>query len=245
VIDESARLDRSSPVPLYQQLAEQLHGAIETGALSVGGRLGNEIRLAERFGVSRATMRRAIEQLVGAGAVVRKRGVGTSVVDGWISRPIRLTSLFDDLASEGQKPDTTVLVNEVIPASTEVASILNIAVGQPVLHLRRLRGVNGDPLAVLNNYVATHLIDLRDTDFSRIGLYPALRAVGVRPSMARQRIGAREGTPEECTLLDEPAGGALLTMDRITHSDTGRPVEWGRHIYRPDRYAFTVTLTAG
>ena len=244
-MDESVSLDRSSPLPLYQQLAEQIHGAIETGALTVGGHVGNEIRLAERFGVSRVTMRRAIEQLVGTGAVVRKRGVGTSIVDGRISRPLQLTGPFDDLISQGQQPDTTVLVSEVIPASTEVAANLTIAVGQPVLHLRRIRGVNGDPLAVLNNYLATHLIDLRDSDLSRIGLYAALRAVGVRPAMARQRISAREGTAEECRLLDEPTGSALLTMDRITHSDTGRPVEWGRHVYRPDRYAFTVTLTAG
>ena len=60
--------------------------------------------------------------------------------------------------------------------------------------------------------------------------------------VAKQRIAAREGTREECELLGEPAGSPLLTMERLTHDDSGRAVEWARHAYRPDRYAFTVTL---
>ena len=66
--------------------------------------------------------------------------------------------------------------------------------------------------------------------------------MGVRLRVAQQRIGARTGTPEECRMLEEPVEAPLLTMDRLTHDDTGRPVEWGRHLYRPDRYAYSVTL---
>ena len=96
----------------------------------------------------------------------------------------------------------------------------------------------------MENYLPADLLDLHTTDFSSTGLYQALRAAGVHPKVAKQRIGARAGTTEECQALDEPPNSVVLTMDRLTHSDTGRPIEWAQHIYRPDRYAFTLTLTA-
>ena len=79
-------------------------------------------------------------------------------------------------------------------------------------------------------------------DLTTIGLDQAMGDAGVRLCVAKQRIGARDGTREECELLEVPAGSPVLTMDRVTHDDSGRVVEWARHAYRPDRYAFTVTL---
>jgi len=238
----SVDLDRTSPIPLYHQLAQQLQGAIETGALTPGCRLGNEILLAQRLGVSRPTMRRAIQMLVGKGLLVRKRGIGTQVVQGPITRPVQLTSLFDDLTKGEQFPQTTVLVNQIVPASEEVATTLRVPRGQPVLHLRRLRSARHEPLAILENYLPNDLVDIGDSELSSVGLYQAMRAAGVRMPMATQRIGAREGTPDECRLLDEPPHSPLLTMDRRTVDDSGRPIEWGRHVYRPSRYVFTITL---
>src|SRR3954470_21609266 len=89
---DDVALDRSSPVPLYFQLATQLEAAIDRGDLSAGGRLDNEIELADRLGVSRPTMRRAIQELVSKGLLVRKRGVGTQVVRGGLKRRVELTS---------------------------------------------------------------------------------------------------------------------------------------------------------
>ena len=97
-------LDRSSPVPLYFQVAQQIEQAIDQGELAPGDRLDNEISLAEQFGLSRPTMRRAIQELVDKGLLVRKRGVGTQVVHGQVTRPVELTSLFDDLANHHQAP---------------------------------------------------------------------------------------------------------------------------------------------
>src|SRR4051794_34626768 len=123
-----APLDRTTGQPLYSQLAQQIKGAIEAGKLSPGNQLGNEIRLAERFGVSRPTMRRAVQELVDDGLLVRKRGVGTKVVQGPIDRPVRLTSLHDDLADNGQCPQTLVLLNECIAAPADVATKLGVPV---------------------------------------------------------------------------------------------------------------------
>src|SRR6188508_51812 len=99
----SVDLDRSSPVPLYYQVAQQIEHAINEGQLSPGDRLDNENSLAEQFGLSRPTMRRAIQELVDKGLLVRKRGVGTQVVQSPVHRRVELTSLYDDLTRAGQE----------------------------------------------------------------------------------------------------------------------------------------------
>ncbi len=137
-----------------------------------------------------------------------------------------------------------MLVNRVIPAPASVSAQLKLRPAQPILHLRRLRALHGQPLAIMENYLPAEILDLHTTDLRHTGLYQALRAVGVFPKVVRQRIGARPGTTEECELLDEQPDSPVLTLDRLTHSDAGRPVEWAQHTYRSDRYVFTVTLTA-
>ncbi len=235
-------LDRSSPVPLYFQVSQQIERAISSGQLGPGARLDNEISLADQFGLSRPTMRRAIQELVDKGLLVRKRGVGTQVVHGQVTRPVELTSLFDDLARAKQAPRTTLLVNEIIAASDTVAHFLDVPVGAKVLRLRRLRFANGEPLAILENYLPEDLAEIGRSDLEARGLYQLMRAKGVHIRVAKQRIGARAGTAEECQLLDERKGSPLLTMDRATHDDSGRPVEWGHHVYRASQYSFEVTL---
>jgi DNA-binding GntR family transcriptional regulator len=113
---------------------------------------------------------------------------------------------------------------------------------QPVRHLRRVRFARNQPLAILENHVPQHLFDIGSGDLAARGLYQLFRSAGVRLKVAKQRIGAREGTDDECRLLDEPRQSPLLTMERLAHDDLGRPVEWGRHVYRASRYDFAVTL---
>ena len=235
-------LDRSSPVPLYHQMAEQIHQSIRVGEIAPGTLLGNEIGLAERFGLSRPTMRRAIQELVERGVLVRKRGVGTQVVQGPITRSVQLTSLYDDLTGANQQPHTVVLANEVMPAPDDVAAALGLPGTHPVLHLRRLRFTRGQPLAILENFLPQHLIDIGSADLGSLGLYQLMRNAGVRLKAAKQRIGAREGTATECILLQEPPESPMLTMERVTHDDNGTVVEWGRHLYRASHYDFAVTL---
>ena len=97
-------VNRSSPVPLYFQVAEQLEHAIHEGLLVPGDRIGNEVALADQLGLSRPTLRQAIQMLVDKGMLVRKRGVGTQVVHAPIRRTVELTSLYDDLKRAGRHP---------------------------------------------------------------------------------------------------------------------------------------------
>jgi DNA-binding GntR family transcriptional regulator len=242
VTDVVVDLDRSSPVPLYFQVAQQIEQAIQSGHLAPGDRLDNEISLADQYGLSRPTMRRAIQELVDKGLLVRKRGVGTQVVHGQVTRPVELTSLHDDLSHGQRQPSTTVLVNEMLVAPEEVVRHLDVPAGSTVLHLRRLRFADGQPLALLENYLPRELAEVGEADLTTRGMYQVMRAKGVHMRVARQRIGARTGTTEECRLFAEPRNSPVLTMERVTHDDSGRPVEWGRHAYRAAHYSFEVTL---
>ncbi|MFD5967040.1 myo-inositol degradation transcriptional regulator [Streptomyces sp. NPDC060311] len=235
-------VDRSSPVPLYFQLSQQLEASIEHGALTPGSLLGNEIELAARLGLSRPTVRQAIQSLVDKGLLVRRRGVGTQVVHSKVRRPLELSSLFDDLEAAGQRPATKVLVNTVVPATAEAAAALGVAEESDVHRVERLRLTHGEPMAYMCNYLPPGLLDLDTGQLEAIGLYRLMRAAGITLHSARQTIGARAATDGEAERLGEDAGAPLLTMERTTFDDTGRAVEFGTHTYRPSRYSFEFQL---
>lgn len=234
-------LDRSSPVPLYYQLAQAIEAAIRDGDLVPGDRFENELDLAKRLTLSRPTTRRAIQEIVDKGLLVRKRGVGTQVVQNPVHRRVELTSLFDDLARAGQDPTTQLLDYRVGKADDEVASELSLVTGHEIVRIERLRCANGEPLAVMVNYLPVDLAPAAE-ELERIGLYQALRARGVHIRLARQRIGARPATRNEAKLLAEKAGAPLLSMNRTAFDDSGKAVEYGDHCYRASRYYFETTL---
>ena len=237
-------IDRSGPVPLYFQVAQRLEQAISSGRLPAGARLENEIALAERLGLSRPTIRQAIQQLVDRGMLVRRRGVGTQVVHGRVSRSTTLTSLYDDLVSEGQDPRTTVIRFDEIPADDEVASALGLDPGQPVLDMVRVRFASGRPVAVLENFVPLAAGPLDRDALERRGFYSLLRDRGTTIQVAKQRIGARACTDAEARLLAIPPGSAVLTMHRTAYDDSGNALEHGHHCYQPELYSFESTLIA-
>ena len=238
-------LDPGSPEPLYFQVSRQLHAAIEDGRLPAGARLDNEVDLAASLRLSRPTIRQAIQTLVNQGLLVRRRGVGTQVVRTKVARPLRLSSLFDDLTGLGGKPESAVLVNRVEEAGADVAELLETPGLTQVRRLKRLRSTDGEPLALMNNYLPDGIIDPGDDELRERGLYQLLRSAGVRLHAAEQNIGARLATEEDAELLGEEPGAALLTMQRTTYDDSGRVVEYGWHVYRASRYTFNLSLTNG
>jgi DNA-binding GntR family transcriptional regulator len=235
-------LDRSGPIPLYYQIANRLEQAILDEKLPAGSRLENEVALGNRLGLSRPTIRRAIQELVDKGLLVRRRGIGTQVVHGKVTRNVALTSLFEDLERTGQKPETEVLAAAVDTADAKLAEALGVAVDSPTLHIKRLRKADGVPLAILENFLPEDFTDLDIDALRQHGLYQLLRGRGVTMRVAKQRIGAREASGPESEILDVRKGGALLTMSRTAFDISGRAVEFGQHVYRPDLYSFEVTL---
>jgi DNA-binding GntR family transcriptional regulator len=238
-------VDRTSPIPLYFQVATRLQQLIETGDLPVGTRIENEIDLAGRLGVSRPTARRAIQYLVERGMLVRKRGVGTQVVNPKLRRPMELSSLYDDLVKAGRVPRTEVRRCEVLPASDAVVRALGLREGAEVTVLERLRYADGDCLAIMSNAVPIEVIRPRRDDLAEHGLYDLLRRAGHAPSSATQVIGARQANAAEARALGDRRGAPLLTMTRTAWDANGRGVEWGSHVYRADLYSFHLRITGG
>ena len=235
-------LDRSGPVPLYYQVSNLLEEAIHDETLPAGARLENEVALSARLGLSRPTIRRAIQELVDKGLLVRRRGIGTQVVHGRVTRNVELTSLYEDLERTGQKPETLLLSSSVEGADEKTAEALGVEVDSPVLHLARMRSADGVPLAVLDNVLPEPFVDLDMESLEKHGLYQLLRGRGVTMRVAKQRIGARSATASEARLLDLPKSAAVLTMGRTAFDNSGRAVEHGQHCYRPDLYSFEITL---
>ena len=237
-------VDRTSPIPLYYQVAKHLEAAIDGGRLPPGTRFASELNLAEDLNLSRPTVRRAMGYLVDRGLLVRRRGIGTEVVKPPVRRPLELTSLYDDLASTGQRPTTIVLMNEEIEAPSEVADALGISKGSGVIKLVRLRSASGQAIARMTNYFPANLFKVSSESLEQYGLYQLLRAAGIALQAANQSIGARRATAEEAQSLHESRGAALLTMQRVTYNQQGIAVEFGRHIYAASRYSFELSLMA-
>jgi len=236
-------LDRSSPAPLYHQLASAIEHAITSGVLAPGDRLENELALTGRLGLSRPTVRQAIQELVRKGLLVRKRGVGTQVVHSQFRRDERLSSLNEDLARAGRRPGTTVLELSVGELDAGVRDAID-AVGVPdgeFWRIRRLRLADDVPLAILTNYLPARF-PLDEAELQRRGLYACLRSFGVNLKIAHQRISARLMSEEEARLLDEETPAACLTVDRVAYDDVGRFVEFGRHLYHAAHYSIQSSL---
>ncbi|WP_377271113.1 GntR family transcriptional regulator [Peterkaempfera sp. SMS 1(5)a] len=241
---ELISIDRTSPVPLYFQVAARLEQLIATGDLLPGTRLENEIALAGDLGLSRPTMRQAIQHLVDKGLLVRKRGVGTQVVHSRVRRQVELTSLHDDLVRAGRHPRTEVLSLRRGPAPEPAAAALRLRPGAEVLIVERLRLADDEPLALMRNHLPVGLCDLTVERLTGRGLYEVLRSSGIQLSVAEQSVGARRATAAEAGRLGEARGAPLLTMCRTAYDREGRPVEYGSHVYRPSLYSFELTLLA-
>ncbi|WP_313354611.1 GntR family transcriptional regulator [Microbacterium sp.] len=244
-IDETfVDLDRTGPVPLYHQVSTRLEAAIRNGRLPMGFKLTNEIAIAEQLGVSRPTIRRAIQELVDKGLLVRRRGIGTQVVQGQVTREVELTSLYEDLRAAHLEPSTLVLTREMRPVDADIAAALGLNVGTEVLFLRRARMSEGVPVALLENHLPPQFGAITTEQLENNGLYQLLRARGVVIRVARQRIGARRARGDEAELLHMDAGGPVLTVDRVAFDASGKAIEQGHHCYRPDLYSFETTLVA-
>jgi DNA-binding GntR family transcriptional regulator len=243
-VTPSIPIDRSSPVPLYFQVAQRLEELIESGELPAGSRLANEIALADRLGLSRPTMRQAIQHLVDKGLLVRKRGVGTQVVHARVRRRVELSSLYDDLARAHRQPRTELLSFGRVAAPDDVTVALRLPPGTEVVAFERLRYAGDEPLALMRNYLPVGVADLTADKLAERSLYRLLREAGVQLRVADQTISARKATAGEARLLHEARGAPLLTMLRTAYDHANRAVEYGNHLYRASRYSFELTLVA-
>jgi DNA-binding GntR family transcriptional regulator len=234
-------IDRDSPVPLYHQLAEQLSAAIADGRLQPGDPFENEVAITERLGLSRPTVRRAIQEMVDQGLLVRRRGLGTRVANRKVHRRAELTSLWDDLRREGRNPRTTIVRHEIV-TDERAASALDLDPDTPLLLVVRVRSADDTPIAYMHNWLPPEYSDIPEDELEQTGLYAALRDRGVKPVVARQTIGARMPTASERKHLRMRAQQPVLTMTRMAFDASGKAVEFGDHCYRAEDYSIDIMV---
>jgi GntR family transcriptional regulator len=241
----TVRLDKSTRLPLYQQIFVILRNRIEAGILPPGERISGESELCEEFGVSRITSRRALNELAEQGYVVRERGRGTRVVPQPQPQALKasLDGLLENVDRIGRATSVEVRAFGYVPAPPDVAEALDLAPGTPVQRAVRVRRLGADPMSYLVTYVPEPVgRRIEGADMSETPLVILLERAGVPVASARQRISATLADAEVAAALDVPAGAPLLDVLRVVHDDADRPVEMIRVLYRPDLYHFDVTM---
>lgn len=227
--------------PLYLRVARHIELAIAEERLSAGDRLDGEIGLAASLGVSRATMRKAIDEVVRQGLLVRRHGAGTQVLSTRAERSGGVEGLYDELTRSDRLPTTEVIALEVRAAEPDIASELWLRPAEPVLYVERIRLAAGVPIALMHNWLPEHLLDLTVAELEARGLYEILRGAGVRMRIAHQSVGAVPADSRTAKLLRVRKGSPMLSIETTTYADLGKPTEVGRHSYRGDMYRFPVT----
>ncbi|GIV01118.1 MAG: transcriptional regulator [Actinomycetota bacterium] len=232
----------------YQRVQEALAEEIARDRRPAGSPLPPERALAEHFGVSRVTMRRALAELERAGVVARAPSGGWVVAGTRIGEPPNQLMSFSEMAaSRGLRPSARVLRHHVRPATLDEADILGLAPGAPLFELERLRLMDGVPILVDRTRIPLALApDLDAVDFSAMSLYSVLEErYGIRPARARFAVEAIAADERTADLLELPPGGPLLRCEQITEDETGRTIEICEMRYRGDRYRFRATLVRG
>ena len=223
-------------IPAYERIREAVRA--DARQLGAGGRLPSETTLAERFGVTRVTVRQALAGLEAEGTVVREHGRGTFVRDvSPTPRPLsRLTSFGQDIKGQGLDLETEVVSAEEVDPPQQVAEALAISSPGRSIYVCRLRRVGGRPLAVQKVWLPAAMFPgIVDQPFLNDSLYDTLeRRYFVQLRRAEQQIGAVSATRELADLLDIPQRSPLLHIERLTFDESGRRIEFALSWTRPE-----------
>jgi GntR family transcriptional regulator len=240
-------LKPDSSKPLYEQIKAHILQRIDDGTYSPHSKIPSERALSEQFGVSRMTVKHAIQELVFNERLYTRVGKGTFVSEAPITQQLStLTSFTEDMVSLGKTISNRVLVAKTLPATDKLSKPLNILPGTELALLRRLRLANGVPVALESSYLHHAPCDgvLTARDYGTESLYTALREdYGLQLAYAEQHIRARLATADEATLLDIEPGFPLLHITRVTYLADDTPIEYVESAYRSDRYVFRARLS--
>lgn len=230
--------------PLYVQLRSALEAAIRAGHLADGEALPPEREIAETANISRVTVRKAVDDLVKAGLLVRRQGSGTFVANPGerVQQSLSmLTSFSEDMARRGYETQSIWLERGLFFPTPEEMMKLGVASHLKVARLGRLRMANQIPLAIERASLSSEI--LPDPDAVKTSLYEELGRNGFRPIRAVQRISACNLKKEDAELLGVKEGDAGLAIERLSYLASGHVAEYTRSLYRGDAYDFVAELT--
>jgi GntR family transcriptional regulator len=206
--------------------------------------LPTERELASALSTSRTSVRQALTELVTEGRLVRRHGSGTYVAEPKLAWPLLMSSFTEQAASSGLVVETSLIAAERIPATADLAELLQIKPGASVHRLERLRKVNGAPMALEQSHLLAALFPGLARAVRRDGsLYRVLAEQwNINIVGAVETIETVPASLREAGLLDTDVGSPMMMLSRHSFDDDNRPVEWVRSWYRGDRYKFVATL---
>lgn len=234
------------PGSLYTQLSRSLSQAIHEGLLKDGDFLLPQRELAVALGVSRVTVRKAIEALVNEGLLRQRQGAGTVVTSGErksIHKNLSvLNSFTEDMITRGLKPSSEWVSRITVQSSPREAMALNLSPGSRVGRYTRVRFASETPMAYEIASVPGSII--ADASDVNVSLYQALDEANARPVRALQTMTAHNADAEVARHLNIAPGDAVLYIERQGFDGSNRPVEFTRSWYRGDIYDFVTELSA-
>jgi GntR family transcriptional regulator len=231
---------------LHTQIAEALTLQIQHDELKAGENFPSERDLAERFGVSRMTVRQALQRLRQEGLIYYERGVGTFVTNRKIDVHTRnLSGFSDEMHLLGLKPSSRVLELKCIPATEQVAHDLNLETNEKVFHIERLRLADDEPMAFENTYLPEKLCPgLDKADLTKNSLYQILiEDYNLQMNHAAESLEAAAANKYVAAQLDIKIRTPVLVVHRVVFSESNQPIESARTTYRADRYRATFYLS--
>jgi len=231
----------ASGEPLYRQLGRALKTAIDESVLKRGAVIPSERDLSTGLGLSRVTVRKAIDNLVSDGLLDRRQGAKTVVSSRLEKSLATMTSFSEDMRSRGLEPGCVWISREISRPSPAEMMALGIPGHEKVVRLRRLRTADTMPIAIETATLPARFVP--DPEAIGASLYEYLAAHGAMPVRAMQRMQAKPATEEERRLLITPEGTSLLTMERRCFLADDQIVEFTQTKYRGDVYDFVIELT--
>lgn len=242
-----AVLRRNGATPLHAQIADALRLQIQDEEFKSGENFPSERELAERYGVSRMTVRQALQHLRQDGLIYYERGVGTFVADRKIDVHTRnLSGFSDEMLSLGLAPSSRVLKLKREIAGEQVRKDLHLTADDPeVFHLERLRLADDEPMAFEVTYLPAALCtQLDEADLTKNSLYQILvENYNLQMHHAAESLEAAAATKFVAKQLGVKAGTPVLVVHRVVFTESNQPIESARTTYRADRYRATFYLS--
>jgi GntR family transcriptional regulator len=230
---------------LYARVETVLAGEITDGDLKVGDQLPTEDSLIARFGVSRITVRRAIQNLVSRGLVEIRRGKGTFVAEPKITQELKeLSGFVEDMHALGHKPTARVIGKEIVTANATVARQLGLTRGERVVRIRRVRLADGVPLSFDETYLPLGIGKKVITNNLKVEPIFSLleRKYNVPLIEAEYKLDAVAAENEVAKALKVKPRSPIFRIERTSYSTDSRPVDYETLYYRGDLVRFVTRL---
>ncbi len=234
--------------PLHIQVKGYLDQLLDRGELKAGDRLPSEKELELQFGVSRITVRHALQALASEDRIVRIPGKGSYVREPKVEPLTALTSFSENMRARGRTPSYTQTQVELVEAPASAASALALSPGQRALHIHRLMLADGLPMAIQDAYLPEHIHARNPLLFERdvldnVSMYKVLEIeLGIKLFRAEEQVDAAIAQPAEAKDLATDADEVVLIVKRTTYDIDGKPVEYVKLVFPTSRYRYKVEL---